>query len=154
MAMGSSCPWIDHEKNVCARLAATICSLVMRVLAVSTPIGRPPLLVGGITPQAGRATPGPHGRSSGMRPRGAGPPSVPDRPFRAAHMEPGCERIAEGPFSAARLPRDRRRAPIAAGHPKGFEVAAEAGEVVDRDVQGLEAKGSVADALAEVDPDP
>src|SRR5438046_257973 len=36
MAIGSSAPWIDHEKNVWARLRATISSLVSRSWVTST----------------------------------------------------------------------------------------------------------------------
>src|SRR3954468_5298249 len=37
--MGSIAPWTDQEKNVCARFSATISSLVIRALVVSTLIG-------------------------------------------------------------------------------------------------------------------
>ena len=39
MAIGSTAPWIDHEKNVCSRDSATISSLVMEPEAVVMPMG-------------------------------------------------------------------------------------------------------------------
>src|SRR5215208_4769793 len=62
MAMGSSCPWTDHEKKVLARFAATISSLVMREVADST-------VIDGLLRGDGRSLDHADGRGRKVRPR-------------------------------------------------------------------------------------